>query len=75
LREEMSTPRDLADSIASKRKRLVRKRFRLAAAEARKRARREFQAYPSDTYLTEIESWRDLRDGFVEFTVKRLSDG
>jgi hypothetical protein len=74
VREEMSTHRDLADSIASRKKRLVRERFRLAPAEARKRAKREFQAYPSETYLTEIESWRDLPDGFVEFTVKRLSD-
>jgi hypothetical protein len=74
LKHEMNTPRDLADRGASKKKRLVRERFRLAPTEARKRARREFQAFPSETYLTEIESWRDLPDGFVEFTVKRLSD-
>jgi len=75
VREEMSTPGDLAGRIASRKKRLVRERFRLAPAEARIRARREFLAYPSETYLTEIESWRDLPDGCVEFTVKRLSDG
>jgi len=34
--------------------------------------RREFQAYPIETYMTEIDGWRDVPGGFVAFTMKRL---
>ena len=47
-------------------------RFRLTYGDARVRARREFQAYPIETYLTEIKSWRDAPGGFVAFIMKRL---
>jgi hypothetical protein len=71
----MKIPRDLADDIAGNRQRgFVREHIRLPLTDARLRARREFKAFPSGTYMTEIENWRELPGGFVEFTVKRLRD-
>ncbi|WP_407180153.1 hypothetical protein [Bradyrhizobium sp. STM 3562] len=72
----MATPRDLADRLAgNKDSRFIRERLTLALREARARVRREFKAYPSHDYLTEIESWRELPNGLVEFTLKRLREG
>ncbi|WOH63931.1 hypothetical protein [Bradyrhizobium sp. BWA-3-5] len=71
----MANPRDAADRFAtSEESRFLRKRFTLSLPEARARVRREFKAYPSDDYLSEIESWRELREGPGEFTIKRLRE-
>lgn len=71
----VATPRDFADRLAkNKGSRFLRNRFTLSLPEARARVRREFKAYPSHDYLTEIESWRELRDDLVEFTIKRLRE-
>ena len=39
---------------------------------AREKARELFNAYPKQAYMTEIESWRELADGRIEFTMRRL---
>jgi hypothetical protein len=39
---------------------------------ARRRARELFQRFPKAAYQTEIESWRELPDDRIEFTMRRL---
>jgi hypothetical protein len=68
-------PPDLASRLVTDSdSRFCRMNFKLPLEEARLRARREFRFFPAEAYLTEIESWRELRNGFVEFSVKRLRD-
>ena len=38
----------------------------------RTKARELFRRYPKPAYMTEIESWRELPDGRIEFTMRRL---
>ena len=69
------TPKDLADRIAARRKPtdgFRRETFALPLEEARERARSILKRYPKAAYMTEVESWRDLGDGRIEFTMKRL---
>lgn len=49
-----------------------RETFTLARAEARQKARGYFAEFPKAAYMTEIESWRELADGRIEFTIRRL---
>jgi len=49
-----------------------RESFTLAREEARAKAREWFDHYPKAAYMTEIESWRELSDGRIEFTIRRL---
>lgn len=46
--------------------------FTLPRQQARDKARELFSAYPKQAYMTEIESWRELSDGQIEFTMRRL---
>jgi hypothetical protein len=39
---------------------------------ARAKARDLFDRFPKAAYMTEIESWRVLDDGRIEFTMRRL---
>ena len=39
---------------------------------AREKARDLFGRFPKAAYMTEIESWRELSDGRIEFTMRRL---
>ena len=41
-------------------------------AYSREKAREVFRRYPKPAYMTEIESWRELPDGRIEFTMRRL---
>jgi hypothetical protein len=41
--------------------------------EARETARAFFSRYPKAAYMTEVEAWRELPDGEIEFTMRRLS--
>ncbi|MBV8838634.1 MAG: hypothetical protein JO000_19025 [Alphaproteobacteria bacterium] len=73
------TPRDLAARTAEAlRKRPARtdafrrETFALPREEARTKARELFRRYPKPAYMTEIESWRELPDGRIEFTMRRL---
>ena len=46
--------------------------IRCRACEAREKAREWFALFPKAAYMTEIESWRELADGRIEFTMRRL---
>lgn len=46
--------------------------FTLPRDEARETARDWFDRFPKAAYMTEIESWRELADGRIEFTIRRL---
>jgi hypothetical protein len=50
----------------------VRETFRLPRGAARKKAREWFDAWPKAAYWTEVESWRQLPDDQIEFTMRRL---
>ena len=43
-----------------------------AREQAREKAREVFRRFPKPAYMTEIESWRELPDGRIEFTMRRL---
>lgn len=49
-----------------------RESFTLPREKAREKAREIFNAFPKAAYMTEIESWRELDDGRIEFTMRRL---
>lgn len=46
--------------------------FTLPRDEARAKAREFFRRFPKAAYMTEIEWWRELEDGRIEFTMRRL---
>ena len=49
-----------------------RETFALPRADAREKAREMFSRFPKAAYMTEIEAWRELPDGRIEFTMRRL---
>jgi hypothetical protein len=49
-----------------------RETFTLPRDEAREIARTWFDRFPKAAYMTEIEAWRELSDGRIEFTMRRL---
>jgi hypothetical protein len=49
-----------------------RETFTLPRADARLKAREWFDRYPKAAYMTEIEFWRELADGQIEFVMRRL---
>ena len=49
-----------------------RETFTLPRDEARAAARDWFDRFPKAAYMTEIESWQELADGRIEFTIRRL---
>ena len=49
-----------------------RETFALPREQARAKARDLFRRFPKPAYMTEIESWRELPDGRIEFTMRRL---
>jgi hypothetical protein len=49
-----------------------RETFALPREAARAKAREMFARFPRAAYQTEIESWRELPGGRIEFTVRRL---
>lgn len=49
-----------------------RETFTLPRDLARETAREWFDRYPKAAYMTEVESWRELADGSIEFTMRRL---
>jgi hypothetical protein len=80
------TPADLARRLAQARERgpdsapetgarddgWRRQTFRLPRSEAQAAARDWFERYPKAAYMTEVESWRVLENGLIEFTMRRL---
>ncbi len=78
---ENRRPQDLAERMSRRRAARSepvrsdtwrRESFTLPRAEARLKAREFFERYPKAAYLTEIEFWRELDDGRIEFTMRRL---
>jgi hypothetical protein len=71
-------PDDLAGRIADRRSRrrmadgFVRQTFVQPREEARETARAFFGRYPKAAYMTEVEAWREMPDGEIEFTMRRL---
>jgi hypothetical protein len=49
-----------------------RETFALEREAARAQARDFFRRYPKAAYMTEVEHWRELPDGRIEFTMRRL---
>lgn len=74
------TPADVARRLAARSARSShaesgawrRETYRLPRGEAREKAREWFEQYPKAAYMTEIEFWRELEDGEIEFTIRRL---
>ena len=80
---ERKSPRDVARSLAERSRRHARAQqspasawrretFTMPRQEAREKAREWFALFPKAAYMTEIESLRELNDGQIEFTIRRL---
>ena len=70
-------PRDLADRMARRRAAAaedgyVRQTFTQPREDARRTARAFLDRWPAAAYMSAVESWRELPDGEIEFTMKRL---
>ena len=68
-------PRDIASRMAAPRRMgdgYVRDTFKLPREEARAKARDYLTRYPKAGYMSAVESWRELPDGAIEFTMRRL---
>ena len=50
----------------------LRRTYVLAREEAREEARGWFTRFPKAAYMTAVESWREIEDGRIEFTMRRL---
>jgi len=69
-------PRDLASRMADRRRSgdgFVRETFTLPRETARTRARDFLKRYPKEAYMSSVERWRELPDGAIEFTMRRLA--
>jgi hypothetical protein len=68
-------PRDLADRMSRRRAPddgFVRETFTLPRPAARAEARKFLDRYPAAGYMSKVERWRELPDGEIEFTMRRL---
>ena len=76
----MKSPRKLADWSSDLRdmRKLkddggsMRETYTLRLHAARLKARQILNEYPSGGYVTILENWRQLPDGQIEFTMRRL---
>jgi hypothetical protein len=78
----MKRPRDLADRFRDLRDLsklkddgFLRETFTLPLHVARLKARQILDEYPAGGYMTVVENWRQLPDGQIEFTMRRLPTG
>ena len=62
-------PRDLADRMSGIAQREI---FTLPVDAARLKAREIIEQSPQSGYLPIVENWRQLSDGKIEFTMRRL---
>jgi hypothetical protein len=79
---ERKKPRNIAERAARRRAERPspraadelwrRETYCLPRPEAREKALEWFDRYPKAAYMTEIEFWRELADGRIEFTIRRL---
>ena len=67
-------PRDLADRMVKRARPdgFVRESFSLPPEQARARAKAFLKSYPTAAYMSEVEQWRELPDGSIGFTMRRL---
>ena len=80
MASESKKPLDLAERVAQRRSLRTtspegpwrRETFCLPRLEARAKAREWFERFPKAAYMTEIESWREVADGEIEFVMRRL---
>lgn len=75
----MPKPRHLADRMRARRDSRAgdddgfhRETFSLPLEAAREKAREQLNLYPSAAYMTKVERWRELPNGDIEFTMRRL---
>ena len=72
----MKRPRDLADRLRDLRKLtddgFLRETLTLPLNAAGLKARQILDEYPAGGYMTIVENWRQLPDGQIEFTMRRL---
>jgi hypothetical protein len=64
--------RELRDKSERIDDRLPHDNFRLSLQEARTKARQFLNEKPAGGYTAIIENWRQLSDGQIEFTIRRL---
>jgi hypothetical protein len=50
----------------------VRETFTQPRENARNTARAFLERFPKQAYMSEVERWRELPDGDIEFTMRRL---
>jgi hypothetical protein len=50
----------------------VRETFTLPRTDARQAARTFLDRWPAAAYMSGVESWRELPDGEIQFTMRRL---
>ena len=75
MRRPADVARRSAERIAEHRRDAVgfrRETYVLERAAAREKAREILTRFPKAAYMTEVESWRELADGRIEFTMRRL---
>jgi len=69
-------PQDLAGRMARRRRNapdgFIRETFLLPREEARAKATLFLKSYPTAAYMSEVERWRELPDGAIEFTIQRI---
>jgi hypothetical protein len=53
---------------------IVRETFRLPVEAARVKAREILSQAPQGGHMTIVEQWRQLPDGLIELTMRRLRD-
>ena len=77
MTDAMRRPHSIADRSRALRDQrnddhLAHENFRLPLQEARTKARQVLNEGPAGGYTTIIENWRQLSDGQIEFTIRRL---
>jgi hypothetical protein len=68
-------PRDLADQMAGQHNLndgSLHETFTLPVEAARVKAREILNQFPQGGYMTIVEHWRQLPDGQIKFTIRRL---
>lgn len=71
LRKQIARSRAESDRSAN-RSAFIRETFILPRPAARAKAREWLDTWPKAAYWTEVETWRQLSDDRIEFTMRRL---
>ncbi len=72
MRSSGSKPFDAFRRAPRQRDGFARESFTLPREAAREKARDFLARFPKAAYMTEVEFWRELDDGRIEFTMRRL---